>query len=70
MSGLDRIRPPEKRPFWVSLLIAAITILGLIASLSWWLGSVPRFSIALAVSCIAGWALSAWIARSVKRRKS
>ncbi|SPJ22730.1 hypothetical protein [Palleronia abyssalis] len=56
MGELDPIRAPEKARFFVTLTVGVAVVMGLIASLAWWLQSpMPRVLIVLAVSAAIGW---------------
>ena len=67
MSGLDKIRVPDNRRWLLNLMIAVLTVLGLMISASWWMGSQGRFTIAAIVACLGAWALSVFIIRRMGR---
>lgn len=70
MSGLDKIRVPENRRWALNLMIAVLTVLGLMVSASWWTGSTGRFAIAAIASCLIGWALSVATLRRLRARRT
>ncbi|CAM4204552.1 hypothetical protein [Palleronia rufa] len=67
MGELDPIRPPARARFFRSLTVGVAVVLGLIASLAWWLQApLPRVLIVLAVSAAIGWAAGRVMFRRIK----
>ena len=56
MGELDPIRPPGRPRYFRSLTVGVAVVMGLIASLAWWLQApMPRVLIVVAVSAAIGW---------------
>lgn len=66
MGDLDPVRTPNRARYFRLLTLAVAVVLGLIASLEWWLqGPFWRVFVVIAVSAVIGWVAG----RAIFRRR-